>query len=319
MSCWLSCSIFIIVALILFGIIAAIVFAYSLNRVKENFRRNFALSTAEYCKNLQVQTYTSPIQTPQVKGIYEYGLARGLLELSLAVSQSNCVNKIPIDSPPGFNGQYRIIAAHPYDGKKRMVATVFTDGAGSSDVTKMVIVFTGTFFLNQWATDLNFRLHNAVGIHNYRPGVQVHTGFYNLYRSARDQLWALYNSFKPAPQELYITGHSLGGALATIAAYDFAGREPIYYSFASPRVGNPVFANTFNTLVPTALRIYNIDDTITQIPLPITLGNVYQHVDSGIAFDVNFGNLRANHIDAYLQYMPQCIPNIAPCEYVNDN
>lgn len=319
MSCWLSCSIFILVGLLLFAIIAAIVFAYSWNRLKENFRRNFVVNTVDYCKNLDVQGYTSRIESPKTKGIYEYGLARALLELSLAVSQSNCTNKVPIDSPYGFNGQYRIIAPHPHDNKKRMVATVFTDGSGSADVRKMVIVFTGTFFMNEWATDLNFRLHNAVGINNYRAGVQVHSGFYKLYMSARDQLWTLYNSFKPAPRELFITGHSLGGALATIGAYDFARKNPIYYSFASPRVGNPPFANTFNDLVPTALRIYNIDDTITQTPLPITFGNVYQHVESGIAFDVNLGNARANHIDAYLRYMPRCIPNIAPCEHVDSN
>lgn len=313
MNCWISCSVYVLIGLIILGLFCALVVIYYINRFRENFLRNYRQSIVEHCLSMELVSYTQEITRPQIEGIYEYKLAKGLLETSIMVSQSNCINKVPMENPPGFNHQYRVVGYHPRDNKRRMIATVFIDGIRPQYARRAIFAFTGTFFLNEWLTDLNFPLRDASGLNNYRPGVQVHTGFYNYYMTIRDQLWEIYNSFSNSLQEFYITGHSLGGALATLAAFDFAMFSPTCYTFASPRVGNPEFAKTFNNLVPTNLRIYNIEDTITQMPLPITFGYVYQHVNSGIAFNVNLGTLRLNHIDSYLRNLPICIPNIAPC------
>ena len=144
-------------------------------------------------------------------------------------------------------------------------------------------------------------------------GVKVHAGFYNLYLSIRDQLWKLYNDNQHQINEIYITGHSLGGALSSIAAFDFAQYQPTHYSFASPRTGNVNFATTFNHILPQSLRIYNVDDIVPELPPPVIFGNVYEHVNKGIPFDINLGTLAKNHITAYVDYLPVCVPNIAPC------
>ena len=62
------------------------------------------------------------------------------------------------------------------------------------------------------------------------------------------------------------TGHSLGGALATLAAYDIRkqlqasskqGVEVMCYSFGAPRTGNHAFAADYNRVVPDTWSIIN--------------------------------------------------------------
>lgn len=84
-------------------------------------------------------------------------------------------------------------------------------------------------------------------------------------------------------QTLRITGHSLGSALATLLAIDVAGNgvfaSPTVYTFASPRVGDKVFAGTYDSLVPVCWRIANLNDIVTQLP-PSFAG--YVHVDAEV-------------------------------------
>ena len=70
---------------------------------------------------------------------------------------------------------------------------------------------------------------------------------------------------KRHPLQVYLTGHSLGGALATLAAYDVARAleacpqrtHVLCYSFGSPRVGNHAFAHAYMHLVPDTWSIIN--------------------------------------------------------------
>ena len=68
------------------------------------------------------------------------------------------------------------------------------------------------------------------------------------------------------------TGHSLGGALATLAAYDFrkAARDNgvdlrvACYTFGAPRVGNHAFAKEFNAIVNDCWHVIN--DLVSCLP-----------------------------------------------------
>ena len=63
----------------------------------------------------------------------------------------------------------------------------------------------------------------------------------------------------------HCAGHSLGGALATLAAHSFAtralelGAQPAVtcYTFGSPRAGNPAFAREYTQLVPDTWHVIN--------------------------------------------------------------
>lgn len=85
------------------------------------------------------------------------------------------------------------------------------------------------------------------------PNAFLHRGFQNLYNTFRNDtliLTAMLAKQFPDYRIVY-TGHSLGAAMAQIAAVDFsmqtAMSERIWlFSFASPRVGNRVWAEFVN-------------------------------------------------------------------------
>jgi hypothetical protein len=74
-------------------------------------------------------------------------------------------------------------------------------------------------------------------------------------------------------QSLTVIGHSLGGALATLAAAQLALQNTAgvqnkmsIYTFASPRVGLLDFASSFNNAVQTSFRIWNVLDIVPEFP-----------------------------------------------------
>lgn len=79
---------------------------------------------------------------------------------------------------------------------------------------------------------------------------RVHNGFLrsllesNLYDGVRDALRSLHAELGSTQQRLYVTGHSLGAAMAAMAAplllRDFAPPEIRLYTFGCPRTGNQV-------------------------------------------------------------------------------
>lgn len=71
--------------------------------------------------------------------------------------------------------------------------------------------------------------------------------------------------------QIFVTGHSLGGALATLATVHISKQhpefiKPILYTYASPRVGDPKFASHFKDLE--CYRIANSEDLVVSVPPP---------------------------------------------------
>lgn len=108
--------------------------------------------------------------------------------------------------------------------------------------------------------------------------VWVHEGFLEAYASVRPVVLRLLDTVLAGEQEqwtLYITGHSLGGALSTLCTFDCARRmwrttptppRLVHYNYGSPRVGNRAFAAEFDRLVPNAWRVANANDAVTLVP-----------------------------------------------------
>ena len=92
----------------------------------------------------------------------------------------------------------------------------------------------------------------------------VHAGF----KGEVDKLWDQINNHqqKHEKKRFYITGHSLGAAMATIATSRFEEYCNVdqLTTFGSPRVGTRSFVKNIRTL---HYRVVNNNDIVTRVPL----------------------------------------------------
>ena len=148
-----------------------------------------------------------------------------------------------------------------------------------------LLAFRGTEQnLTDWTTDAEFELVDA-GTHGL-PG-KIHHGFAAALESIWPDLLAALDQLKGQRVLLHVTGHSLGGALATLAALRLAKLRtfPIQsvHTYGSPRVGDEAFAREFEaSFTGRAFRVVNNEDLVTRIP-PRESG--YKHVNAIIYID----------------------------------
>lgn len=114
-------------------------------------------------------------------------------------------------------------------------------------------------------TDVNIQPVESGGVG------KVHRGF----KQGLDEVWEMvYDCICSQRQgnnrTLWFTGHSLGAALATLAAQRY-GSGCTLYTFGSPRVGDLEFVES---LAVSAYRFVNHQDVVTRVPPP----GLYRHV-----------------------------------------
>lgn len=141
-----------------------------------------------------------------------------------------------------------------------------------TDKTRAVIAVRGTQETKDFGIDADaLQVKPDYGIKG-----EVHKGFYIQAREIiRSPLFNDQFIFNLKGKELYVTGHSLGGAVATIlAAYFFEqGYKPLLYTFGSPRVGNTVFTQYYNDKF-THFRHVNDFDIVPVLPGRVLDGNL---------------------------------------------
>ena len=105
--------------------------------------------------------------------------------------------------------------------------------------------------------------------------IKVHVGFEDAYRSIE----SLLMNYCKNEKNVIIAGHSMGGAIATLAAYKLARtvQSVTCVTFGSPRVGNRAFIKNFNKIVKSSYRIVYRNDVVTKFPKLLFW---YRHVDT---------------------------------------
>lgn len=139
----------------------------------------------------------------------------------------------------------------------------------------LLLSFRGSNNLNNWIGNFHAELVDFGSYFNIQSIGHTHGGFtYGLTHSLWMQTLETIKEWGAITQPLWITGHSLGGALAVLAAsaFYFSVRRPVagIYTYAQPRVGDMQFAAMFdNQLMAQHYRFVNAFDIVPHVPPPI--------------------------------------------------
>ena len=143
------------------------------------------------------------------------------------------------------------------------------------------LVFRGTEpeYISDIVTDVMVRQRKYIPYQG-----KVHSGFAtavhlvwsDILRALRADI--ITNGARP----ICIAGHSLGGALATLASYRiYKSGEFTFdglYTYGCPRVGNPEFADSFSYIKKRIFRFENNNDIVAKIPPKYVLRMRWKHV-----------------------------------------
>lgn len=137
---------------------------------------------------------------------------------------------------------------------------------------RVMVAFRGTEEHDKadWGHDLDIGLVP-------RLGGRVHEGFSNSLDSLWPQMSAESKRLVTEEERpVFLTGHSMGGAMATLAALELAndGITPrAVYTYGSPPVGDAAFAAAYDKAVPGTHRVVNQTDDVPRLLAP-----GYEHV-----------------------------------------
>lgn len=144
----------------------------------------------------------------------------------------------------------------------------------------LCMVFRGTNELADWLDNINvFRTNVLFG--------EFHRGFWKSVEDVWDVLFPRYQELRnDNKRPLFFTGHSLGGAMATIAAARFVHEDRPFtsvYTFGQPRVMDRATARIYNSEVRKRHhRFQNNEDIVTRVPARLA---GYSHVGDCLYID----------------------------------
>ena len=183
---------------------------------------------------------------------------------------------------------------------------------GKNPTTKTAFVaFRGTQTFDDWVGDFDALFEP----YRYVPsGGQVHMGFQSIYGALHSSVAGQIGACIAGCDDLLVTGHSLGGALAVIAGPDIAKNltpalVPELITFAGPAAGLADFAHFFDLVIPSCYRVVNFWDVVPRLPPQIPIGLYEQsgtlvHIDAGFALPVDAHSLEKSYVPGLLKLLP---------------
>jgi triacylglycerol lipase len=183
-----------------------------------------------------------------------------------------------------------------------------------SDITaySYIIAYRGTNSREDILTDIDFSqtaLNGNGFVSDSENGVLCHSGFIRLWKEQKAELNKAAEAFTPGCK-VYITGHSLGAAMAAFTALDLSHVLPksckfAAYLFAPPRVGNERFIEMLYRHVPHCWAIINKRDIVPNLPPPVfsLFGArwIYDDYQKICTVDIETGSIIENHgLDVYI-------------------
>jgi hypothetical protein len=144
-----------------------------------------------------------------------------------------------------------------------------------------IVAFRGTLLLSDpptgeeildWVQDvLLTEPYSDSTVQTWGQGVMVHPGWWDSVVNVTAGLTKVLDGIS-ATAPLYFTGHSKGGAMATLAAMQYrvntapSGPKPAVYTYASPHAGNQAFVQAFQANGLSQTRYENYIDIVPLFP-----------------------------------------------------
>lgn len=157
---------------------------------------------------------------------------------------------------------------------------------GFDTITNTIFTsFRGSSNIHNWIENIQIR---KISPYN-DSSIEIEKGFFKAYNFVKPQmienLGILKNKYKT--KDLFITGHSLGAAMATLMSYDIMTALTEYnikyfVNFGSPRVGNKEFVESFNSYNISSYRVTHNYDMVPHLPEEF-LG--YSHISNEIWYN----------------------------------
>mmetsp|Transcript_3450 Transcript_3450/g.8586 ORF Transcript_3450/g.8586 Transcript_3450/m.8586 type:complete len:400 (+) Transcript_3450:59-1258(+) len=139
---------------------------------------------------------------------------------------------------------------------------------------EVILAFRGSDTLWQLMEEI---IHSSLVDWPKVPGAKVNEFFNMAHMDLHENITQTFKVIQNLCLEVggcrfFITGHSLGGAMAGLAAmrladeFEAVQRSLQVYTFGQPRVGNAIIAHRINLLVPNYFRVVNALDVVPHIP-----------------------------------------------------
>ncbi len=146
----------------------------------------------------------------------------------------------------------------------------------------VMVVFTGTNEASDWGINLDSKkIPSEFG--------GIHKGFKEALDRVRGSITQVIEKLRTKNQSIWITGHSLGGALVTLFAIELTKMEQSIggiYTYGQPPVGDEEFVEKFNAQFKTkTFRFVNNNDGVPEVSLIKRLG--YKHAGQFLYFGVS--------------------------------
>uniref|UniRef100_A0A7S0ZI62 Fungal lipase-type domain-containing protein n=1 Tax=Timspurckia oligopyrenoides TaxID=708627 RepID=A0A7S0ZI62_9RHOD len=176
----------------------------------------------------------------------------------------------------------------------------------------IVAAFRGTVSLKNWISNVKtvtMEARKAGGVYAQLPSdVKVHLGFWQTFASiGTEMVQEVLRLHNENPGYLvYVTGHSLGGAMAThcalyLALSGVSSNLLRVYTFGQPRVGTDAFRREFNARINQFYRIVNNHDIVPHLP---SMATGFRHVGEEMWFSTELTAVQTKQLirkNAYAQ------------------
>ena len=223
---------------------------------------------------------------------FDAAFARDVV-LPLAQAAFTVTSGGPATLPPGYTQTGLIqadtavltamVAAHPAVAAMTKDTNIFGLMGRNPASRTAFVSFRGTSDIEDWVADIDAIPAGYLPIATFG---QVHSGFQDVYQLIRGSIAAKLATATAGCDQILITGHSLGAALAVLAAPDISRNmppnniEPRLITFGGPRVGLSDFAAAFDAAIESCYRVVNFLDIVPYLP-----PTPYVHVGAQITVD----------------------------------